>query len=115
MPGLDRLPAVILVHGSGGVSGYVDDWAQWFNAMGIATFVFDSFTARDIVNTVYLNDDDVADNTIRIFHGAADDYVPVAPCRLYVERGATVGYNAQEHIEAQKALRELATTALKPR
>ena len=49
--GTEHLPAVVLVHGSGGVSGYVDDWAQWLNALGVATFAFDSFTARGIVNT----------------------------------------------------------------
>jgi dienelactone hydrolase len=48
--GTDRLPAVILVHGSGGVSGYVDDWAQWLNAMGVATFVLDSFAGRGLVS-----------------------------------------------------------------
>jgi dienelactone hydrolase len=48
--GTERLPAVILVHGSGGVSGYVDDWAQWLNALGVATFVLDSFTGRGLVS-----------------------------------------------------------------
>ena len=47
--GTEQLPAVVLVHGSSGISGYVDDWAQWLNAMGIATFVFDSFTGRGLV------------------------------------------------------------------
>jgi len=50
-PGADRLPTVVLLHGSGGVGGLIDDWAQWFNAMGVATFVIDSFTARGIVST----------------------------------------------------------------
>jgi dienelactone hydrolase len=162
-PGTDRLPAVILVHGSGGVSGYVDDWVPKLNALGVVTFVFDSFTPRGIVNTnndqsqlgrlamiedayralallskhprvdpdrialmgfsrggqatlyaslkrfqrmhgpagasyalyiafypacgtTFLNDDEVADRPVRIFHGAADDYVPIGPCRTYVER-----------------------------
>jgi dienelactone hydrolase len=49
--GTDRLPTVVLLHGSGGVGGLIDDWAQWFNAMGVATFVIDSFTARGIVST----------------------------------------------------------------
>jgi dienelactone hydrolase len=170
--GTDRLPAVVLVHGSGGVAGFVDDWVPWLNAMGIATFVFDSFTARGIVNTnndqaqlgrlamivdayralellgkhsridpariaimgfsrggqaslyssvkrfqrthgpagltfaahinfypdcttVFLNDDDVADKPIRIFHGTMDDYNTVAQCRPYVERLHKAGKDVQ--------------------
>jgi dienelactone hydrolase len=46
LPGSNRLPAVILMHGGGGVSANDDDWAQHFNAMGIATLVLDSFTGR---------------------------------------------------------------------
>ncbi|WP_244135230.1 MULTISPECIES: dienelactone hydrolase family protein [unclassified Burkholderia] len=49
--GSDRFPAVILLHGSGGVSGYVTDWEQEFLAMGVATFVIDSYSGRGIVNT----------------------------------------------------------------
>jgi dienelactone hydrolase len=40
-------------------------------------------------------EDDVADKPIRIFHGAADDLVPVAPCRAYVERLRNAGKNIQ--------------------
>jgi dienelactone hydrolase len=54
--GGERLPAVVLVHGSGGVSGNVDDWSQQLNAMGVATFILDSFTGRGVVST--LNDQD---------------------------------------------------------
>ena len=161
--GSDRLPAVVLLHGSGGINGGVTDWAQDLNAMGVATFVVDSFTARGITSTIndqnqlgrlamtmdayraldllskhpridpmrialmgfsrgaqsalyaslkrfqkmhavssqefaaylpfyaacgttYLEDEDVASKPIRLFHGIADDYVPVAPCRAYVAR-----------------------------
>lgn len=163
-PGTDRLPAVILLHGSGGISGSVDSWSQQLNSLGVATFVPDSFTARGITSTVadqdqlarlgttidayralellarhpridpariavmgfsrggqaalysslkrlyrmhgpaggvqfaayvtlyancgttYMDDVDVADKPIRMFHGSADDYVPVVPCRAYVDR-----------------------------
>src|SRR5437867_1298026 len=51
--GTDRLPVVILLHGSGGISGYITDWEQDLNSFGLATFLVDSFTARGIVNTNY--------------------------------------------------------------
>jgi len=171
-PGTDRLPAVVLLHGSGGLGSVVDDWAQWLNDMGVASFAIDSFTARGLVstgndqaqlgrlamvidayralallgkhsridperialmgfsrggqsalyasltrfqrmhgpsgqafaayipfypacNTVFAGDEDVAAKPIRIYHGSADDYVPVAPCRSYVGRLRTAGKDAQ--------------------
>jgi dienelactone hydrolase len=48
----DRLPAVILLHGSGGIASNVVEWAQFLNETGVATFIPDSFTGRGIVNIV---------------------------------------------------------------
>ncbi|WP_235851020.1 dienelactone hydrolase family protein [Paraburkholderia piptadeniae] len=52
--GNERFPLVTLLHGSGGVSNYVLDWEQEFLALGVATFVIDSVTARGIIS---VNDD----------------------------------------------------------
>ncbi|MBN3791107.1 dienelactone hydrolase family protein [Burkholderia sp. Ac-20353] len=52
--GNERFPLVILLHGSGGIGGYVIDWERNLLAMGVATFVIDSFTPRGLVN---VNDD----------------------------------------------------------
>jgi len=51
-PGTDRLPAVILVHGSGGVGFNSGMWAGELNKAGFATFVADSFTGRGITNSI---------------------------------------------------------------
>src|SRR6516165_9204677 len=51
-PGSDRLPAVILIHGSGGVGSNVDAWAKEMNSLGIAAFILDAFSGRGIVSTV---------------------------------------------------------------
>ena len=50
------MPAVVLLHGSGGVSGYVDDWARSLNCLGVATLTVDSFTGRGI-DTTFMNQD----------------------------------------------------------
>lgn len=46
-----RLPAVVLLHGSGGASAREDGWARALNAVGMATFILDSFTGRGLVST----------------------------------------------------------------
>jgi dienelactone hydrolase len=50
--GKDRLPLVILLHGSGGITSSITDWEQDFLEMGVATFVLDSFSARGITSTI---------------------------------------------------------------
>ena len=47
-----RVPAVILIHGSGGIGAGPDMWAHILNQAGIAAFILDSFSGRNIVSTV---------------------------------------------------------------
>jgi dienelactone hydrolase len=168
----DRLPAVVIVHGSGGIMANEDGWSRQLNELGIATFVIDGFTGRGIFDTAsdqgqigtltpiidayralellskharidpariavmggsrggrvalyasmrrfqrmyapkglefaayipfyapcyttFIGDDDVSDKPIRLFHGVADDYVPVGPCRSYVQRLRKAGKDVQ--------------------
>lgn len=46
-----KLPAVVLLHGSGGANGNHELWARHFNDMGIASLMIDSFSGRGIVGT----------------------------------------------------------------
>jgi dienelactone hydrolase len=193
--GTERFPVVILLHGSGGISSVVTDWEQDLLAMGVATFVVDSYTSRGIVSTIndmsklgrlvqiedayralemlqkhpridpervmlmgfswgghaalyaslkrfrlmhgptsgrefstyiafyppchigYRQNEDISDKPVRIFYGTADDYVPVAPCREYVNRLRANGKNIElteypgtYHVFDSKAL---STTPLK--
>jgi dienelactone hydrolase len=48
---VERSPAVVLVHGSGGVGPREDRWAEELRQAGAATFLLDSFTGRGIAST----------------------------------------------------------------
>ena len=162
-PATGRVPAVILVHGSGGLGLSVERWAQEINGIGVAAFLLDSFSGRGITSTVddqsqldslammvdayralgvlakhsridanriaimgfskgavaavyssnerfrklyapvnarfaahiglytpcnvaYHDDDKLTGAPLRLFHGIADDYVAIGPCRSYVDR-----------------------------
>ena len=45
------VPAMVIVHGSGGVTPGEWEWADRLNALGIASFVIDNFTGRGIEET----------------------------------------------------------------
>ncbi len=51
-PGTDKVPAVVLVHGSGGVyNALLDYWPKAFNAAGVAVFTLDMFGPRGVQST----------------------------------------------------------------
>jgi dienelactone hydrolase len=166
-----RLPAVLLVHGSGGVGDRPGRWAAELNGLGIASFVPDSFSSRGLTETgtnqaelphvamivdayralallaahpridpariaimgfskggfvalysslkrfqrmhapaglqfaahvafypicarTYIDDEVVSERPIRIFHGEADDWLPIEHCRRYVARLQAAGRDA---------------------
>lgn len=47
-----RVPVVILIHGSGGAGNHEDRWAHELNSIGIGAFVLDSFTGREVTETI---------------------------------------------------------------
>jgi dienelactone hydrolase len=46
--GMGRLPVVVMMHGSSGISANTEPWVRTFNAMGISTFVIDGFSGRGL-------------------------------------------------------------------
>jgi dienelactone hydrolase len=47
-----RFPAVVLVHGSGGIGANLQVWAENLNRIGAAVFIVDCFSGRGIVQTI---------------------------------------------------------------
>lgn len=47
-----KVPAVVLLHGSAGVLPYVTEWRDELAAIGVASFIVDSFSPRGIAGTI---------------------------------------------------------------
>lgn len=60
-----------------------------YSPAGVEFAAYVSFYAP--CETHYLSDEEVSDRPIRMFHGDADDWVPVAPCLAYVEKVRRAG------------------------
>src|SRR4029079_8523101 len=48
--GIGKLPAVVLMHGSGGVRPVMEGWKRPLNSMGISTFVIDGLSGRGLTS-----------------------------------------------------------------
>jgi dienelactone hydrolase len=48
---LERIPAVVIVHGGVGVGDHEDHWARELNGIGVAAFILDSFSGRAVGDT----------------------------------------------------------------
>jgi dienelactone hydrolase len=57
---------------------------RFYGPAGAEFAAYIPFYAR--CDTLYIDDEQVSDKPIRLFHGVNDDYVPIDGCRRYVER-----------------------------
>jgi len=93
---IDRSRIAVLGFSKGGfVALYASlkRFQRVYGTMGLEFAAYLPFYAP--CNTVYREDEQVSDRPIRMFHGAADDYVSVLPCRKYVERLRQAGKDVQ--------------------
>lgn len=86
-----KVPAVVLVHGSGGVGSGVDAWARVLNEAGIAAFILDSFSGRGIVSTVE-NQDQLHSLAMMLDAYRALDVLAAHP-RIQADRVAVMGFS----------------------
>jgi dienelactone hydrolase len=89
--GTDKLPAIILVHGSGGLSASPDEWAKELNGIGVATFTLDSFAGRGIVSTV--NDQSQLDHLAMMVDAYRALAVLAQHPRIDASRIAVIGFS----------------------
>jgi dienelactone hydrolase len=84
-----KLPAVIIVHGSGGNNSGHENWARALNRMGIATFNIDSFSGRGLVQ-VSNNQDALGRLNMVLDTFRAQEVLATHP-RIDVQRIAVLG------------------------
>src|SRR5437588_11691915 len=89
-PGTDRLPAVILIHGSGGAGSLHERWVQELTGTGAATLLVDSFSGRGIVNTV--NDQSQLDHLAMMVDAYRALAAPAEHPRVDPNRLAATGF-----------------------
>lgn len=95
-PRIDASRIAVMGFSKGGFAALYSSMKRFQRMYGPANVEFVAhlpFYAR--CETHYVDDEQVSDHPIRIFHGEADDYVPVAPCRAYVERLRKTGKDVQ--------------------
>lgn len=86
-----KVPAIVLVHGSGGINGGVDAWARVLNDAGFAVFILDAFSGRGIVSTVE-NQDQLHSIAMLVDTYRALDVLAAHP-RIRADRIAVMGFS----------------------
>jgi dienelactone hydrolase len=92
-PRIDPNRIGILGFSKGGVAGVYAAMDRFNNVYGSKKSRFAVYLAFYPPCYQYQDDDKVDKKPIIIFHGVADDYVPMAPCREYVNRLQAIGVN----------------------
>jgi dienelactone hydrolase len=103
-----KVPAVVLVHGSGGVGAGVDAWARVLNEAGIAAFILDSFSGRGIVSTV--EDQDQLNSLAMMVDAYRALDVLAAHPRIRADRIAVMGFSKGAVASVFSAVERFRTT-----
>jgi dienelactone hydrolase len=105
-PGVDASRVVLMGFSKGGFAALYASLKRFQRMYGSPGLEFAAYVPfYPACNTTYLEDEQVSDRPIRIFHGTTDNYVPVEPCRKYVERlrRANVDVQLNQYAGAQHA------------
>ena len=94
-PRIDPQRIGILGFSKGGVAGVYAAMDRFHQAYGSRKARFAVYMAFYPPCYKYRDDEMVDKKPLRIFHGEAEDYVPIAPCRSYINRLQAKGADAK--------------------
>ena len=87
----DRLPLVILLHGSDGIGAHLTEWVGQIHTLGISTLIVDSFTSRGILSLV--NDQSRLGRLVQTFDAYRSVELMARHPRIDPERIALMGFS----------------------
>jgi dienelactone hydrolase len=104
-PAVDATRILVMGFSKGGFATLYSAMKRFQNMYATPAYQFAAYLPfYPACNTSYIDDEQISALPIRIFHGAVDNYVPIAPCRDYVQRlqrrGADIGlheYSGAHH------------------
>jgi dienelactone hydrolase len=95
-PGIDASRILVMGFSKGGFATLYASLKRFQRMYGTPGLEFSAYLPfYPACSIAYIDDEKVTARPIRIFHGAADNYVPVEPCRKYVERLRGSGADVQ--------------------
>jgi dienelactone hydrolase len=101
--GAAKVPAIVLAHGSGGVSDAREGrWADRLNELGIAAFIVDSFTPRGIKSTA--NDQSILSPAANVADALAALRLLATHPRIDAQRIGVMGFSRGGQVAIQTAL-----------
>jgi dienelactone hydrolase len=91
-PRIDPVRVVVMGFSKGGVVSLYAALTRFQRMHGPAGVEFAAYVPfYPACNYTFIDGDQLSNRPIRIFHGADDDWTPVAPCRTLVEQGQQAG------------------------
>jgi dienelactone hydrolase len=95
-PRIDPGRIALMGFSYGGVVSLYGSLARFQRLHGPAGVTFAAYLPfYPFCNFRLVDDDQVSDRPIRVFHGTADDWTPIGPCRDYIARLRRAGKDAQ--------------------
>jgi dienelactone hydrolase len=95
-PQIDRSRIAVMGFSKGGFVALYSSLERFQRMHGSAGPQFAAHIAfYPACHTVFLEDEKVSERPLRLFHGAADNYVSIDPCRRYVSRLRCAGKDVQ--------------------
>lgn len=87
----EKAPAMVIMHGSAGLNAGTEAWAKFFNQIGIATFVVDSFTPRGMQSTA--NDQTLLSYPASVVDGLQSLKLLATHPRIDADRIGVIGFS----------------------